>query len=341
MKIGIWGLYDKGNFGDDLMAAMFFNYLKQIGATPLVYNASTYLVNELSTESITNLNEFVSNVDIVIIGGGGMLVNNSLPKILLRKLNFEFEKSFYDLRKALKRFNKKLIPLSIGGANSSFLNNPFKKDLFNSHYSPLGTVRLPSDLNLVSKKFKYNPDVVLSTSSFFPGKPKSESKRKKVLLNLKEKNAHTLIAEFERRDFFNKFEIQSFSSHAISENKFGSYEYQLLNKSSSFDTIQEACSIISDADIIISSKLHVGVAGLAYNVPFLSYCGPQKAKEFLKDYGRTEWIFDDSIAICDKLETFGTNGFTEVFNDEYQKQSFHHFEILKQYMNNNESFINS
>src|SRR5690606_24763547 len=105
MKIGVWGSYDKGNFGDDLMAYMLVTHLKEKGHEPFLYNATKPLALECEVESVWDIYDFVKKADVVIIGGGGMLINNSFLRFIVRKVAYEFELSFYHLYKALVKFN--------------------------------------------------------------------------------------------------------------------------------------------------------------------------------------------------------------------------------------------
>ncbi|MAZ25763.1 MAG: hypothetical protein CL868_01625 [Cytophagaceae bacterium] len=334
MNIGIWGLYDKGNFGDDLMAAMFYDFLNRRNCNITVYNASNYLKKELGLRVVNDIDEFVRSNDVIVIGGGGMLVNNSLLKFLLKKTEFKFEYSFYQLFKSLKKYNKKIIPISIGGGNAKSLNNFFKNKVFSDKYTRQGTVRLQSDLNLVSKQlFQYYPDIVLRTSDFFPvvkSDNNRENLKKKIVLNLKNKNAAPLIEAFEKENIFEKFDVYSFSSHAVSKSEFGLYEYEIPDKHFKFEKLIDGINFISSADLIISSKLHVGVTGCSYGIPFLSYNGPQKAKEFLREYGKSEWIENNVNAIVKLLASFDTNFNKSLKDNSYMLESSKHFDTLSE-----------
>ncbi|MEH6407733.1 MAG: polysaccharide pyruvyl transferase family protein [Leeuwenhoekiella sp.] len=333
MNIGIWGLYDKGNFGDDLMAAMFYNFLNDKGHNITVYNASDYLKEELALNVMTNIDDFVRSNEVIVIGGGGMLVNNSLLRFLLKKTEFKFEYSFYKLLKATKKYSKKIIPISIGGGNASKLNNFYKNKLFSKQFTKCGTVRLESDLKLVSEKtFNYYPDIVLRTSDFFPIKAdcKKGSSKRKIILNLKNKSAGPLISEFKKANIFEKFDVYSFSSHAVSKAEFGSYEFELPQNHFKFTKLIDGINFISNADLIISSKLHVGVTGCSYGIPFISYCGPQKAKEFLKQYSKSEWIENDPKTIVNNLLNFDNCFDQNAKTNNYREASLKHFDVLNQ-----------
>jgi hypothetical protein len=334
MIIGIWGLYDKGNLGDDLMSIMIYKFLEEKNYTPIVYNPSNNLIKEFEFRYCTDIDIFVKNVDVIVIGGGGMLINNSFIRFLLKKTELSFELSFFELYKKLSKYKKKVIPISIGGNNKKLsLNNPFKKMIFSPKYTISGTVRLPTDLDVVSKfLFNYYPDIILSISYFFNKKINSAKERLKIVLNIKNKNAKPLIHIFEKYNLFEKFDIYTFSSHSIMD--YGKYEYKLDKNHFKFTNIKDALDFLCDSDIIISSKLHVGVIAVSYNIPFISFCGPKKAKEFLLNYGKDDWIIDEPQLIVERLLCYNENFHSKELNYNQKKESYNHFyklnEILKE-----------
>lgn len=331
MRVGLWGSYDKGNFGDDLMAIIFCKYLQQCGHSVTVYNPSEALKEQLACESTHSIRGFVSTNDVIVIGGGGMLINNSLPRFLLKRTAFEFEKSFYDLYTLVRKYQKKIIPISIGGASAGYMNNPYKKKLFSSSYTHAATVRLPSDLHFLDHTvFKYIPDVVLATPHFYK-KPREvpAGQKKKLVLNLKKKTAGALMDVLQKSGVFDTYEVVTFSSHAHYLAELGGYEYTLDGANFQFDRIAEAVDLLMNADVVISSKLHVGVTALSYGNVFISYKGPAKAKEFLKTENLEHYIMDDEQQIAQKLAVIHERH--ERIEDNHRLQnSFEHLTYLKE-----------
>ncbi|RDB04732.1 polysaccharide pyruvyl transferase family protein [Runella aurantiaca] len=335
MKIGIWGLYDKGNFGDDLMAILFVNYLISEGFEVTAYNLSDNLASEISCSSIKSIDYFVDYNDVIVIGGGGMLVNNSFLKFALKESEFKFEMSFMHLFNSLRKYNKKIIPISIGGANSIKLNNPYKNKIFSTQYTLNGSVRLPSDLLLVENSiFEYFPDIVLSTSIFFkPINVVSAKKKKKIVLNLKNKTARPLIDSFIKNDIFDIFDVYTFKSHAAPLSHIGNYEFEISGKNFDFNKIHEGVDFLKDADFVISSKLHVGVAAASFGAFFISYKGPSKAKEFLKNSNNENYIIDDVNSLSNLLSSFDSKKNNSFLIDNQRDDSLKHFAFLLNTLN--------
>lgn len=80
MKVAIWGSYNHGNYGDDLMAIQFANYFKELGVHPCVYRLDECLAKKYSIESAKSLDDLLENASFGIIGGGGMLIGTSEKK---------------------------------------------------------------------------------------------------------------------------------------------------------------------------------------------------------------------------------------------------------------------
>ncbi|MEO6330446.1 MAG: polysaccharide pyruvyl transferase family protein, partial [Ginsengibacter sp.] len=77
---------------------------------------------------------------------------------------------------------------------------------------------------------------------------------------------------------------------------------------------EELLQFMAELDVLISSKLHLGITGLTVNTPFLSYRGPGKAKSFLRSIGGDKLILDDNITFEDLNTTFFTKSKDELFN---------------------------
>ncbi len=67
----------------------------------------------------------------------------------------------------------------------------------------------------------------------------------------------------------------------------------------------ETCETIASLDLLVTSKLHLGVTALASGVPFVSYAGPPKARAFLSELGACGGVYDAarSDELLDRLAT--------------------------------------
>jgi hypothetical protein len=150
MRIGIWGNYNYGNFGDDLMAVSIAIYLLNKGHIPVVYRLNKEISKQFDIETENSINDFVSNVDFCLIGGGGMLVGNSWLKRTISITAKRFEIDFKELLEAITDYKKEIYPISIGGeAKKSAPFSKYRNQFFKSQYLKKGTVRLDGDLLLI------------------------------------------------------------------------------------------------------------------------------------------------------------------------------------------------
>lgn len=329
MKIGLWGSYDKGNFGDDLMAYMISSYLTGLDMEVILFSPTPELVSECSCDSTNDIEKFVKSCDYVVIGGGGMLINNSILRFFAKRVAFDFEVSFFKLLRAVVKYNRKLICISIGGDGENYLNNPFKRKLFENPICLGGSVRLESDLNTVdSNLFSYIPDIVLQTPIFFKSDNSlNNTGKKRIVLNLKsgsEKFLERFIS-----DYRDSLDIITFGSHLPSSGN----NYELISKENHFvfKKLKESVEFLSRADLIISSKLHVGVTGLSFGIPFISYKGPNKAVEFLKSVKLDNFVCDSQMGINEILSSF--NGDLGLPLSNSMKNSYNHFNLLNSLIN--------
>lgn len=304
MKIGIWGNYCYGNFGDDLMAISIANYLKRKGHIPVVYRLDKQLSKKFDIETETSISMLVSEVEFLLIGGGGMLVSNSIIKQLFSPVAREFERDFDELNTALSKYKKKIYPISIGGSGKEDVKLPKSREkFFTSNFVREGTLRLESDLLLtrkMGKSFTYFPDILFDVHSHF----KLESFKKPndgeiwIGLNLiskdlkGEKWLDRLVEEAQTNPNIKLFFIRTHLENYVTD-----YEYvpELTSpniKTYVYADVNDMLNLLASLDIVVSSKLHIGLTSLALGTPFLSFKGKEKTKAQLRELKADQAIFD-------------------------------------------------
>jgi hypothetical protein len=294
MKIGIWGNYNYGNFGDDLMAISIAKHLVNQGHHPIVYRLNNSLAQQFGRIQIEDtIDKFVSEIDLCLIGGGGMLVGNSWIKRRLSSVAKNFENDFKELLDALARYNVSIYPVSIGGeATATAKFSSYRKRFYKSNLLKKGTVRLAGDLNLIRKyneNFVYYPDILLDTKTQFEivDKARKANEAIRIGLNLINKDLkgqawHLQLLEKAKTNkniklFFIKTHLPKYNIR---------YEYVPENMHENIQVFQytnpvEMLEFLSSLDLIISSKLHIGLVSLSLGTPFFSYNGRGKTKAFL------------------------------------------------------------
>lgn len=326
-RVGIWGSYNYGNFGDDLMAICIAEYLKQFSIQPIVYRLDKELAKAHYICSENDISKFVEDSDFIIIGGGGMLVNNGFFKRILSPVSRNFELDFFFLLKEIKKYKKFAYAISIGGDMQKIVNfSKFRKDLFLSANFKGGTVRLISDIEKhksFKKDFLYFPDILFYKGNYkklvnynlsFPNYDFNRYKYIGLNLFAKEINSIDLVQDLLKckREFPNVkfvFLISHLKGYDLS------YEFFLKNYPDNcsiyrYDNISDFLSFLSNLSLIISSKLHIGLVSLMLNVPFLSFKGKEKTRNQLNQIKKSNDVFVDNLDLFEITIKFSENSFT-------------------------------
>ncbi|MBU7583969.1 MAG: polysaccharide pyruvyl transferase family protein [Nostoc sp. TH1S01] len=297
MKVGIWGSYNYGNYGDDLMAIKFASELKKMSVEPWVYRLDTNLAQRYQIHTTHSIKELFENTKFCIIGGGGMLTECSAAKVDFEELDY-----------AVTSNQCPLFPISVG-SNGQEKNTTLPLEnikLWQNPYCQTSTVRLLGDVALVEKlgnKAIYYPDVLLSISDLWDIKPLPKSSTQlHVGINIGKSLSRSFIlsqlswiAEIKKDIVF----------HFISTNlPNSSYRNHILPhkesdyiKSHIYTDPISTLKFLKSLDLLVSSKLHLGLTALSLNTPFYSYGGTGKTKAFLKSINAEFAIFNSKNII--------------------------------------------
>ena len=293
MKVAIWGSYNYGNYGDDIMAIQFAHHLKSLGADPYVFQLNQSLAKLYSINVANSWDELFKDAKFCLIGGGGVLVDGVTPKV---------DQEFELLALTSEKYNCPVFPISIGGEGkgSEAVLSPKRLAFFKSNFCQESTVRLKEDLDLFEKLGKssvYYPDVLLTVSDFWKIPPKFRTDEKlHVGINLPNSFQGQLL--FMQLRMINSFQdniVFHFISTYLPDS---SITWEFLPKSESalskkhiYTDPYLTLEFLSSLDLLISYKLHLGLTALALGVPFYSVGGPGKAQGFLKSINASSAIF--------------------------------------------------
>lgn len=286
------------------MAVSIANYLKRKGHMPVVYRLDKQLAGKYDIETENSISKLVSQTEFLLIGGGGMLVSNSRIKQILSPVARKFERDFAMLTKALAEFKKNIYPISIGGVGQENVRLPrVREEFFTSNFVREGTMRLKGDLWLtkkMGKDFNYFPDILFDIKSHFDVSSFRKPNDGEVWIGLnliskdlkREKWLYRLLEKAKGSSNIKLFFIQTHLDNYVAD-----YEYVPQLKLSNIKTfryadIADMLSLLASLDIVISSKLHIGLTSLALGTPFLSFKGKGKTKAQLKELGAEQAIFD-------------------------------------------------
>jgi polysaccharide pyruvyl transferase WcaK-like protein len=350
MKIGIWGSYNYGNYGDDVMAILFANIIKKEGHTPIVYRLDDRIASNYNISTTNSLDDVVRDSAFVLIGGGGMLVSTSRLKSLLSNTDKKFENDFQCLSTVVNEHNKALVAVSIGGDGSGFDTYLSRKReaVFVSNNFEQATVRLNEDLRVLDRyriKGEFYPDIVLRACDLISDEKletKSNNTKIRIGLNLTGKPGRKLAETIVKISKMKNMELYFINSHL---REYGlNYEYMhdghedYINNYY-YDNPEGLLNLIGSIDLLISSKLHLGVSALSMGVPFLSFNGKKKTKEFLMQHNLQQYYFDVSetekiVEILKDIPGYlNANPFPKNNIIDLKERSQNHFIFLKNMIN--------
>lgn len=301
MKVAIWGSYNHGNFGDDVMAVLFSEVLAAKGAQPIAFRLDSAISSRYRIRTVNSLDELFRGAAFAIIGGGMMLGEASAIRRVLRPYARSFERDFFELRSACRRSGLTVFPISIGGDGEDDLSRLSRERLafFKSSHCGPATVRLPSDVKLLEvlgKQATYYPDVLLSIANRWQlRREDGRDDRFHLGVNLNRRTGARLmraLLELTLRHkrlvlhFIRSHLVDAAASYEIMPTAFG--ESVQLHR---YRDPKETAAFLGSLDAIVSSKLHLGVVALSYGVPFLSFSGKGKTRAFMRSIGAEHAVF--------------------------------------------------
>jgi hypothetical protein len=300
MKVAIWGSYNHGNFGDDVMAVLFARAVAEAGGRPVVYRMDRELADRHDVETEDALDPLVDGARLVIMGGGAMLAGGGLRKHAQRWYR-DYNRDFARLASAAERAACPIHAISIGGDGGPSRLSKSQRRLYSSEMMRSATVRLPTDvatLEAFGIPTVHHPDILLAGPEHLGVVGRRDPDRVTIGLNIFERTGRDLAdglmeAAAQRPDL----RLVFIHSHLPSQPQ----RYEIQPDSEHADIVLHrdtdpaaTCETIASLDVLVTSKLHLGVTALAAGVPFVSFAGPPKARAFLEGLGGGAEVYDQS-----------------------------------------------
>ena len=334
LKVGIYGSYNYGNFGDDLQAIIIGKRVLENGLTPIFFRLSSDIADKYGFETTESINELVYNSKFCLLGGGSNFQSGSSR---LSKLWLDIEETCLELGKALEENNCNLYSISVGGDGSGkfAVFNYGRAQLLASKQFKGGTVRLEEDvelLNAYGKKAFYYPDILWLTHTYWPKSSLNEKKTYNIGVNLNiDRGYRRFVKSLIFLSKFLEIKLHFIRLHHPQYNL--NYEWQPLRESKkieclTYSDIDLFLGKVSELDVIISSKLHVGMVSFGYGCNFYSLGGAGKTISFLKSINLEENIIKitgriNSIINAWSLVSRRNNDQVRDFSDEISKANGH------------------
>lgn len=302
MKVGIWGSYSYGNYGDELMALIFAMHLKRVGARPVVFGLHGPLARAYSIDSTRAVDELVGKAAFCLFGGGSLLSK----KVGQEGEYAEYKRREYiELRKALESHECPLYFSSIGG-DGQFGGDidvtDYREELLRSRVCRSATVRQQVDAVKIEAQYgiaaRFFPDVLLSVADFWEMAGRREEREElHVGLNLPRSYGQasrllTIVGAMGRRVVYHY--IGTVRPNSATNR--AAYELMPCKESSRerchpYDDPAETLRVLRSLDLIVTTKLHIGLTAVALGTPYVCVGRSLKSKAFLEsiDAGAAYW----------------------------------------------------
>lgn len=310
MRIMVWGAYQQGNFGDDLMAGVFSSHLARLGHDVTVWGLASSEAASFGVSASADLEMTARSADLIVVGGGAVLKKWQVLRSVLSSEGRRLETNYLNLLRHAKRTKTPIILTSIGSDDVKTLSDlpPPRRWLLEHRLCKAASVRLERDVALLAEvdvPASYAPDILFATPCLLQSPktawPGPDQAIGKVLFNLHKRYA----AMAERlvplvRDLWPGVELFACNSH-LEENAFD-YEWRpapgLGVTWIPYRGAIPHLAVLGEMDLVISSKLHLGLTATTLACCFLSLGGRDKVRAQLR-------LLDlhDLAIIPDNLET--------------------------------------
>ena len=332
-RVGLIGFYGVGNYGDDLMAFLCASHLVKQGFPCTIFSLGEPGRDSLNTPSFERLavritrdpNELVQGVDMLVSGGGGLLVS-WVDREFRRRFPGVAEK-LYCLIELSRRKGLPRCAVSVGGDGRIVPHlMPAYKELF-MRGACYGSVRNPSDLTILENlgvKGEVFPDLVWRAGSNAMSS-RTPNDRLRIgldvyLANLAERRGlhfaavlQTLVWRCPQYTFV-CLNSNNRATRPSSPNRWLRLRGRNVEHYH-FHDFEHAAALLGSLNLLVSSRLHVPVVCLAHRVPVVWTFCERKTQVFLgalgleaMDFGHGRVLkFVDLLTHGEKLEAFLTN----------------------------------
>lgn len=356
MIIQLHGQFETANYGDMLLGILFAKHLHNLGHTIMIKNACDELYGNLDFEILRD-----GKPDKMICCGGGYLCDGNIHFSLhmMKRIFWEMGKCrikgipFIIVGAGSKPFvnklTKPLMAWCINGADSLYVrNSETKNDLLDLGIK--SNIAVTADNVMAIDEQILNKENLIKIRNYINS---VFNKRKKIVLihlnylaldgNQKiidgGKSLEEVVVNYaNKHDEYNYIvaydhKIAAFESQCDSLMKKLPRDRTLLMHGDSVDTV---LSLIDLSDIIITTKLHVGITGVALGKNVLSFPMHIKAKRFFKqldDENRCMLLQEciDIESVFKQFETYMDKNIDELAVSKAKDSAKKNYEIIENF----------
>ncbi len=311
-KVMLHGAYNGSNFGDFILAWVIQKKIYEAGADSVLNNASPYFLNIMGKDKTLPLKAEYASVDAAIFGGGGYLATRRIGLRGIRLLLLTHLKPMIKMIKRKKPFIicgtgvgpihdpilQRITVKTLENATSIYVRNQESKDYL-VKYGLKKNIEVTSDLAL-----SFKVDDIPKKYIDIAKKSLNRFKNKRIvfihinLLNLHSNKKSAIengcsilvkdIMKFAKKHEDIAFVIGTdYESEKV--NEMNRYIYNKLGKEKCFliseYNVWSLAGYLAAVDVIITTKLHVGIVGTSFGKTVISFSGDQKIHRFYSQIG--------------------------------------------------------
>lgn len=354
MKVLIHGAINQSNFGDFIFAELFSNVLKENGIDVEYYSHPKYGISDFFAKNLgyvpdrRHYKKTMKECDALVYISGGYFVSHKKVLIELRhtwrflmpaKYFLKSRKPIYLLGIGAGPFYKgpfgRIAKELLEYASAVTLRNEESKD----YCSQLGVERdipVTADSALVIKEFMRDKKADVPAFDIKPGK--------KMLLfhidakrDMRSKLSNVVVPAIKKfLDVHKEYELFLASDGLKRSCVYEEYERLFENYSPHVLKYNDPWKLtrhIERADLILTTKLHVGIVGTVFGCSVVSFPWDQKTVRYYKQIGESDRCIPlknaDEIIVLSQMERF--EGKHVSLPEELIKKARINFEMLPRY----------
>lgn len=357
MKVAIWGSYAYGNFGDELMAVQFATFLRSLGTDVVVYALDPVVADAHAIGTSNDIEEVIRGSAFCVFGGGSLLSGNKPTTGAYAEAK---KREYEEFLMAIERHQCPLYFISIGGDGEFGEGSQiaaYREALLNSELCQMATVRQRVDTAILKSKFQipahFFPDVLLSIGEMWRlndatlghdevhiglNLPKSFGWTIRILKLLQQLPGNVVLHWLGT--------VRSGSTAKLSQLEFLPGKESKRIRRHAYQQPLELLRTLQGLDLMITTKLHIGLTSLSFGVPYVCVGRSLKCKAFLDSISANHayWgeISDQAkcysiirAATSKRVRTELTMGFDKTILDEQKRESRGHLELIQRIVESN------
>ncbi|MEM8955953.1 MAG: hypothetical protein AAGD22_17490 [Verrucomicrobiota bacterium] len=288
MRVGVWGWFHTGNFGDELIALYCCRLVEELGMRPVVFGMRRELALRHGVETVEGLDAFFGSIAFCLFAEGGCLID---VKDSMNKKGERYD----ELADAAERHGVTLYPFSIGGSGLGEGTRVVGgiERLWERGVCGEAVVRLEGDVALVESfggEAIYLPDMLWDAARCFGvGRERDRYMARPLRLGV----------NFLRNRISKRFESfvadnlpEGVEIYFVTVNTEERVRGEITARVTS-DRVHnfyhrdplDLLRFVGTLDLLISGKLHVGLTGLSLGTRFISCRGRDKTRAMLGALG--------------------------------------------------------